>query len=122
MAAIIAVVAYFLFCTTIRDPISKTYLTEMQVGLKNLRKAEESFRADSLRYTREVGSRFALNPTLNPPTITATDSTWSATITSKRFPGAICGIAVGVPNPVGAPVQEGEPVCALSATGLPKGR
>jgi len=122
MAAIIAAVAYFLFGTTIVDPVSKAYLAEMKVGLRNLREAEGSFREDSSRYTRDVGSRFSLNPTLNPPTITATDSTWSATITSKRLPGAICGIAVGAPSAVGTPVQEGEPVCALATTGLRRGR
>lgn len=122
MAAIIAAVAYFLFGTTIVDPAYKAYLAEMKIDLINLRSAEEAFSADSSRYARDVGSRFVLNPALNPPTIIATDSTWSATITSKRFPGAICGIAVGVRNPVGAPVQEDEPVCALPATGLPKGR
>jgi hypothetical protein len=122
MVAFIAAVAYFLFGTNTHEPIAKRYVTEMKIDLIQLRSAEEAFREESSRYTRDLGSRFALNPTLNPPTITATDSTWSATITSKRLPGAICGISFGVPNPVGAPVQEDQPVCAMPTTGLPKRR
>ena len=88
MAAIIAAVAYFLFGTTIVDPVSKAYLAEMKVGLRNLREAEESFRGDSSGTLVMLDPDSSLNPTLNPPTITATDSTWSATITSKRLPGS----------------------------------
>ena len=122
MVAVIVPVAYFLFKPNSNDPIAKWYLTEMKIDLVHLRDAEDVVRGDSSRYTSDLGSRFVLNPTLNPPTIMAADSTWSATITSKRFPGATCGMAVGIPNPVDPHAEERQPACVLPVTGLPKGR
>lgn len=49
---------------------------------------------------------------VNAPTfVIMTDSAYSVTITHTQVPGMICGMAVGVPNPVEPTAGEGEPAC-----------
>ena len=38
-------------------------------------------------------------------------SVWSATLTHPNVPGMVCGVAVGMPNPINSAAGEGEPIC-----------
>lgn len=105
-----------------KDPKTKGYLTQMKLDLVSVRTVQEWAHDSTGKYVRSVGPPFESTPGVNPPTLTATDSTWSATVTSTRFPGAMCGIAVGVANPVDRRAKDGEPVCAIPPAGSGAGR
>jgi type IV pilus assembly protein PilA len=89
------------------------YRAAVIADLSSLRTAEESFFADSNRYATlaEVRTRIAPSDGLGTPTIIATTSNWSATLTHPHVPGMICGIAVATPNPISATAGEGDPFC-----------
>lgn len=91
----------------------KAYRSQAIADLTSLRTAEESFFTDSNRYAtvNELGNKFSKTSGVGFPIVIPTISTWSATLTHPNVPGMICGVAVGVPNPVNAAAGEGEPFC-----------
>ena len=89
----------------------KAYLTEMRSDLSAIRTAEETFFTDSGRYTPDLGTVFTPSAGVSSPTIKLGDKSYSATVTHAQLPNRMCGVAVGMPNPVIATAGEGEPVC-----------
>jgi hypothetical protein len=89
----------------------KAYLTEMRSDLASIRNAEEAFYTDSGRYTADLGAVFTPSAGVSVPSIKLGDKAYSATVTHAQLPNRICGIAVGMPNPVNATTGEGEAVC-----------
>ena len=83
--------------------------------LRTLVTSEEEYFSDHSRYTNrladlkhvEIPSGVALK-TLSP---SADGKSWIATATHSRVPGVICGIGIGVGNPVSSTAVEGEPAC-----------
>lgn len=91
---------------------ARGYRTQLISDLKSLSTVEEQLFTDSGRYSRDVERLFSSTSGVNAPIfVSLTDSTWSATATHRELPGLICGVAVGVPNPVLADALEGEVVC-----------
>ena len=91
----------------------KSYRSQAIADLTSLRTAEESFFVDSNRYATvpELGNKFSKTTGVGFPTVMPALSSWSATLTHPNVPGMICGVAVGVPNPVEPTAGEGEPFC-----------
>jgi prepilin-type N-terminal cleavage/methylation domain-containing protein len=89
------------------------YRAMVIADLSSLRTAQESFFADSGRYATltEIRTRIAPSDGLGTPTIIASTSFWSATLTHPQVPGMLCGIAVSTANPVSASAGEGDPFC-----------
>ncbi len=93
-------------------PVSNPYAAQLRADLRNLVTAEESFFADSIRYTsalRSLGYRPSAGVTVT--ILGATDTSWSATATHVNLPGYVCGIFVGSATAPIAGQNEGEPVC-----------
>lgn len=89
---------------------NRLYLAQMKSDLRNLNTAEETYFADSSKYTTNLGRLFVSTVGVSAPTITLTAKGYTATVTHNSAPGKICGIGVEAPNPV-APAGDGEPVC-----------
>jgi len=89
------------------------YRSMVIADLASLRTAQESFFADSGRYATltEIRTRIAPSDGLGTPTIVATTSFWSATLTHPQVKGMICGIAVSTPNPIDPNAGEGAAFC-----------
>jgi hypothetical protein len=92
------------------DTKQRAYPTQMISDLVWLATAESTYFAESGRYTTSLGDLFSPTAGVDSPKIVVSRSGYSATVTHPRLPGRICGIAVGMPNPVGAAVDR-EPVC-----------
>jgi hypothetical protein len=102
---------------------SRGYEAQMKSDLRFLRASEENFFVDSGRYAKSIDRlvtvtangvtiRFASMPGVSTPTLVFTsDSTYSATVTHAKAPGVICGLGVGVPNPVDPSVADSMPAC-----------
>jgi UPF0716 family protein affecting phage T7 exclusion len=88
----------------------RAYRAVMRSDLQALLTAEEKYYVDSSRYTADVGSLFVPSTGVSSPAITVAHKAFSATVTHLQLPGVSCGIAVGMPNPVGVG-GEGEIVC-----------
>lgn len=93
----------------------KGYKTQAISDLTSLRTAEETFFTDSNRYgtLTEISGKFSSTSGVGAPTIAASTSYWSATVTHPQIPGMTCGVAVGTTVfPVaGVVAGEGEPKC-----------
>jgi len=91
----------------------KAYRSMVIADLASLRTAQESFFADSGRYATlpEIRTRIAPSEGLGTPTIIASTSFWSATLTHPQVPGMLCGISVSTANPIDATAGEGDPFC-----------
>src|SRR5262245_4903589 len=95
---------------------AQAYRTAMKSDLRNLVTAQESFFADSAKYTNVIDSthlKFQASPgvTINSGSIVAGDGYWSATATHTQLPGEKCSIAFNTPNPTVPNAAEGEPAC-----------
>lgn len=91
---------------------SKGYITAMKSDLRNLLNAEESFFADSARYTSNLASlNFRPSPGANPPVINVYAGAWTATNSHTQLSGAQCGIAANTTNPLFGAAADGEPAC-----------
>lgn len=91
---------------------SAMYVTVMRSDLNNLVAAQSYYRAARSKYTssmEELGYRVSNG--VNSPQIVATDTSWSATISHSRLPGARCAVAVATPNPLGTSVSDGKVYC-----------
>lgn len=108
IVAILAAIAIPRFAAT----RTKRYMADMKSDLRALAAVEDAFNTDSSYYTRTLPpGRFRSSPGVSPPTIVASDSGYTATVTSTNLPGVTCGVAVGLRNPVDASAADGEPAC-----------
>jgi len=87
----------------------KAYLTQMKSDLRNLVTAEESYFADSIQYTTNLGTMYLTSTGVTGPTITLTADGWTATVghtTTVRT----CAVYAGS-TPLAPAAKEGEPRC-----------
>ena len=74
---------------------SKAYVTATISDLRNLVTAEESFFADSSKYTATVTQlKYQNSNRVNTPTIVTGAGFWTATTTHTQLAGVTCGIAI----------------------------
>jgi type IV pilus assembly protein PilA len=91
---------------------SKAYVTAMKSDLRNLLNAEESYFADSARYTSNIASLgFRATTGAVAPTISTFPGAWTATNGHTQLSGAQCGIGVNTTNPILGVAGDGEPAC-----------
>jgi len=92
---------------------SKAYIAAMKSDLRNLVTAEESFFADSTKYTTYDTTKLKFKPStgVNAPTILPGAGYWSATITHTQLSAFTCGIGVNTTNPTVTTAGDGEPAC-----------
>jgi type II secretion system protein G len=90
---------------------AKAYIASMKSDLRNLVTAEEAYFADSVKYTTDLGTAFAVTTgNQDPPTIALTGDGWTATLTNVNYAGHTCAIYIG--STAKAPAgKEGEPKC-----------
>jgi type IV pilus assembly protein PilA len=92
---------------------TKAYTAAMKSDLRNLVTAEESFFADSTKYTTYDTTRLKFKPStgVNTPTITTGAGYWAATVTHTQIQSFSCGIGVNTTNPLTPSAGDGEPTC-----------
>jgi type IV pilus assembly protein PilA len=90
----------------------KAYIASMKTDLRNLVTAEEAYFADSVKYTNDLGTNYAVTTGNSTPTITVTGDGWNATITNVNLtsPAHTCAIFIGSTSTAPA-TKEGEPKC-----------
>lgn len=87
----------------------KAYLTSMKSDLRNLVTAQESYFADSIKYTTNLGTAYRTSTGVTGPTIALTGDGWTATVghtTTTRT----CAVYTGSTSLAPA-AKEGEPRC-----------
>jgi prepilin-type N-terminal cleavage/methylation domain-containing protein len=91
----------------------KGYKTQAIAELQSLKTAQETFFTDSNRYTDDMAllTGFSHTSSVGLPTITASTSYWSASVTHPQIPGMTCEIAVATANTIAPGAGEGEPKC-----------
>ena len=89
---------------------AKAYIASMKSDLRNLVTAEEAYFADSLQYTSDLGTDYAVTSGNTAPAIAVTGDGWTATITNALTPTNTCAIFIGT-TPVAPATNEGEPTC-----------
>ena len=92
---------------------TKAYTAAMKSDLRNLVTAEESFFADSSKYSVYDTTKLKYKPStgVNTPTIVTGAGYWSASITHTQIAGFSCGIGVNTQNAVVTTAGDGEPAC-----------
>ena len=92
---------------------TKAYTAAMKSDLRNLVTAEESFFADSTKYSTYDTTKLKFKPStgVNDPTIVTGPGYWSATVTHTQIPGFSCGIGVNTANTLVTTAGDGEPAC-----------
>ena len=92
---------------------TKAYTAAMKSDLRNLVTAEESFFADSSKYSTYDTTKLKYKPSsgVNTPTIVTGAGFWSATITHTQVASFSCGIGVNTQNTVVTTAGDGEPAC-----------
>jgi len=91
---------------------SKAYVTAMKSDLRNLINAQESFFADSSRYTTNLTSLgFKQSTGVVAPVIVTYPGAWVATNGHTQLASTQCGIGVNTTNPTVSAAGEGEPAC-----------
>jgi type IV pilus assembly protein PilA len=90
----------------------KAYIASMKTDLRNLVTAEEAYFADSVKYTNNLGTNYAVTTGNSTPAITVTGDGWNATITNTNLtsPAHTCAIFIGSTS-VAPASKEGEPKC-----------
>ena len=91
----------------------KAYRSQAVADLTSLRISEENFFADSNRYAliAELGNKFSPTTGVGITLVAPGLSAWTATLTHPNVPGMVCGVAIGLPNPINPAAGEGEPFC-----------
>jgi type IV pilus assembly protein PilA len=90
----------------------KAYVAQMKSDLHNLVSAEESFFADSVKYTNTLAQlKYRQSTGVASPAIFVGAGFWSATITHNSLPGHSCQIAFNTANTLVTTAGDGEPVC-----------
>jgi type II secretion system protein G len=87
----------------------KAYIASMKSDLRNLVTAEEAYFADSVKYTTDLGTAFAVTTGVTGPTITLTSDGWTASV-AHTTTTKTCAIYVGT-TPLAPANKEGEPKC-----------
>ena len=87
----------------------KAYIASMKSDLRNLVTAEEAYFADSVKYTSNLGTAFAVTTGVVGPTIATTSDGWTATV-SHTTTTKTCAIYVGTTS-ISPANKEGEPKC-----------
>src|ERR1700712_3178433 len=89
---------------------TKAYTAAMKSDLRNLVTAEESFFADSTKYTTYDTTKLKFKPStgVNSPTITTGAGYWAATVTHTQITSFSCGIGVNTTNPLVSTAGDGE--------------
>ena len=87
----------------------KAYLTQMKSDLRNLVTVEESYFADSIKYTNDVTGVYRTSTGVTGPNITLTPDGWTATVGHTAF-GRTCAVFFGSTAQPPA-VKEGVPTC-----------
>jgi prepilin-type N-terminal cleavage/methylation domain-containing protein len=92
---------------------TKAYTAAMKSDLRNLVTAEESFFADSTKYSTYDTTKLKFKPStgVNAPTISTGAGYWSATVTHTQIANFSCGIGVNTSNTVVTTAGDGEPAC-----------
>ena len=92
---------------------TKAYTAAMKSDLRNLVTAEESFFADSTKYSTYDTTKLKFKPStgVNNPTIVTGAGYWSATVTHTQIAGFSCGIGVNTANTLVPTAGDGEPAC-----------
>jgi prepilin-type N-terminal cleavage/methylation domain-containing protein len=90
----------------------KAFQTTMKTDLKNLTIMEESFFADSFKYSTDmVALQWKQSTGVGIPVISTGAGFWIATITHSQLPGVVCGVGVNTNNPLNSNGGQGEPIC-----------
>jgi len=89
---------------------AKAYIASMKSDLRNLVTAEEAYFADSVKYTTNLGTAFAVTTGNTTPTIALSSDGWTATIGNANYTGHTCAIFIGSSSTAPAN-KEGEPKC-----------
>ena len=87
----------------------KAYLTSMKSDLRNLVTAEESYFADSIKYTTNLGTMYRTTTGVLGPTITLTADGWTAAV-SHTTTTRTCAVYSGS-TALAPAAKEGEPRC-----------
>jgi prepilin-type N-terminal cleavage/methylation domain-containing protein len=93
---------------------SKAYITAMKSDLRNLVSSQESFFADSARYTTVLtvsGLNFKSSTGVTSPVIAIGAGFWTATNSHSQLTGVVCGIGINTTSPTVSTAGEGEPAC-----------
>lgn len=88
----------------------KAYITQMKSDLRNLYTAEESYFADSIRYTSNLGAAYRTSTGVVGPVITVTADGWMASVTHTATTKT-CAIFAGS-TPLAPATKEGNPTCS----------
>jgi type IV pilus assembly protein PilA len=90
----------------------KAYIASMKTDLRNLVTAEEAYFADSVKYTSNLGTAFAVTTGNVLGTITVTGDGWTADITNTNLSNPLHTCAIYIGSTSLAPAnKEGEPKC-----------
>ena len=91
---------------------AKAYIASMKSDMRNLVTAEEAYFADSVKYTSNLGTNFAVTTGNVLGTITVTGDGWNASITNTNMASPLhtCAIFIGSTS-VAPATKEGEPKC-----------
>src|SRR6266699_6645115 len=88
----------------------RAHIAAMRSDLRNLVTVEESYFADSQKYSTNLGAAYRVLAGNEMPTITTTQDGWSASMTSSGS-AQICAVFVGS-TPLPPATKEGSPGCA----------
>ncbi|MBA3671274.1 MAG: prepilin-type N-terminal cleavage/methylation domain-containing protein [Gemmatimonadaceae bacterium] len=94
---------------------SKAYTAAMKSDLRNLVTAEESFFADSAKYSTYDTTKLKFKPStgVGNPVIAIGSGYWAATVQHTQMgTGFTCGIGVNTTNTIVGAAGDGEPACA----------
>jgi hypothetical protein len=86
----------------------------MKSDLRNLVSSQESFFADSARYTTVLtvsGLNFKSSTGVTDPVIAIGAGFWTATNSHSQLTGVVCGIGINTTSPTVSTAGEGEPAC-----------
>jgi hypothetical protein len=87
------------------------YVSVMKADLAKLVDNETHYFADSMQFTADAARVLTPTTGVSSPVIAVTDHGFSATVTHDKAPGMICGIGIGIANPVSASAPDKEVVC-----------
>ena len=89
---------------------AKAYIASMKSDMRNLVTAEEAYFADSVKYTTNLGTNFAVTTGNVLGTIALTADGWTATVTNTNYAGHTWAIYIGS-TAIAPAGKEGEPKC-----------
>ena len=91
----------------------KAYVASMKSDLRNMVTAQESYFADSSKYTGTLNQlKFQSSTGVSAPAIVTGAGLWTATVTHSQLPATQpCGISINTTNPTIPTAAEGEPAC-----------